>query len=115
MCECARDAITPFYFLVKTMGKWPLECVKFGLLIFAPVISFYYFHKIENFEDKIEQYHRATTTAASLKNEAMIKEYQQKMREKRDKRFKEELESMRANDSNELKEKLVNLEGKENN
>ena len=97
------------------MGKWQLECVKFGTFIFAPVISFYWFHKIENFEDKIEQYHRATTTADSIKNEAMIREYQQKMREKRDKRFKQELESIRANDSNELREKLTSIEGQEKN
>ena len=82
VCDCERNALTLFYPLVKNMGKWQLECVKFGTFIFAPVVSFYWFHKIENFEDKIEQYHRATTTADSIKNEAMIRDYQQKMREK---------------------------------
>jgi hypothetical protein len=97
------------------MGKWQLECVKFGTFIFAPVVSFYWFHRIENFEDKIEQYHRATTTADSLKNEELIGVYQHKMRENRDKRFKEELESIRANDSNVLREKLARFEEQEKN
>jgi len=91
------------------MGGWQLECAKFGLFIFSPVIAFYWFHRIENLEDKFEEYHRKTTTAASLKNEEMIKEYQQKMRERRDKKFKEELDNIRATEN--LQQNLANLEG----
>jgi len=90
---------------------WQLECAKFGLFIFSPVIAFYWFHKVENLEEKFEDYHRKTTTAQSLKNEEMIKEYQQKMREKRDRKFKEELDNIRATEN--LQEKLAKLEGAE--
>lgn len=97
------------------MGKWQLECFKFGLYIFSPVAAFYWINKFENFEEKIEQFHRAQTSADSIKYEQMIKEYQTKAREERDKRYKEELKNSIADQTNELKEKLAKLEGNEQN
>ena len=92
------------------MGGWQLEATKFCLYIFAPVAAFAYFHKYENFEEKIEDYHRSQTSASAIKNEIMITEFQQKLREKRDQKFKDELEHIRATEAGELKEKLANLE-----
>jgi len=73
------------------MGEWRLEAAKFALYIFAPVFSFYHFHKVENFEQKLKAAHRSQYSIASAKSDEMIKEFQTKMREKRDKRFKEKL------------------------
>ena len=87
------------------MGNWQLEVAKFGLYIFAPVASFYYFHKVENFEDKLEEYHRKQNSATSIQNEKMIKECQQKLRELREAKFKRELatfESPQETGGNEL-------------
>ena len=84
--------------------------IEFCLYIFAPVAAFAYFHKYENFEEKIEDYHRSQTSASAIKNEIMITEFQQKLREKRDQKFKDELEHIRATEAGELKEKLANLE-----
>ena len=92
------------------MGGWQLEATKFCLYIFAPVAAFAYFHKYENFEEKIEDYHRSQTSASAIKNEIMITDFQQKLREKRDQKFKDELEHIRATEAGELKEKLANLE-----
>jgi len=97
------------------MGNWQLEVFKFSLYIFAPVLSFYHFHRIENFEEKIEEYHKAHVSEKSIKNEKIIKECQQRLREGRDKKFKAELETIRANEANDLKQKLAEIEGLERN
>ena len=48
--------------------------------------------------------------SSAIKNEIMITDFQQKLREKRDQKFKDELEHIRATEAGELKEKLANLE-----
>ena len=105
-----KDDIHTKTYLDIIMGGWQLEATKFCLYIFAPVAAFAYFHKYENFEGKIEEYHRSQTSASAIKNEIMITDFQQKLREKRDQKFKNELEHMRATEAGELKEKLANFE-----
>ena len=99
-----------YQFKMVQRYKWQLEVFKFSLYIFAPVAAFYYFHRIENFEDKIEEYHRKHITAKSIKNEEMIKDCAKILRERRDQKFKVELESLRATEENQLKQKLNEIE-----
>ena len=94
------------------MGTWKLEVAKFALYVFAPVASFYYFHKVEYFEDKIAESYRKQYSVTSAEGEKQIRECQEKMREKREARFKEQLatlEERRPSETRKLKEQMANM------
>jgi len=56
------------------MGRWQLEIWKFSLYVFAPVASFYIYHKVDFFNKDLERFERKVTTPALLQNEKQIKE-----------------------------------------
>jgi len=56
------------------MGNWQLEIFKFSLYVFAPVASFYIYHKIDFFNNELEKLERKVTTPTLLKNEKQMQE-----------------------------------------
>jgi len=56
------------------MGRWQLEIWKFSLYVFAPVASFYIYHKVDFFNKDLERFERKVTTPALIQNEKQIKE-----------------------------------------
>lgn len=56
------------------MGNWQLEVAKFGMYVFAPVMSFWVYHKIDFWKEDLERYERKIHTPAVLQNEKQIKE-----------------------------------------
>lgn len=56
------------------MGNWQLEIFKFSLYVFAPVASFYIYHKVDFFNNELERLERKVTTPQLLKNEKQMQE-----------------------------------------
>jgi len=82
------------------MGGWHLEAFKFSLYIFAPVAAFWYYHQADTVEANYDKLYSNTITELQLKDEKLIKEAQQKMRELRDKRFQKELDELNKSKEN---------------
>ena len=76
------------------MGGWHLEAFKFSLYIFAPVGAFWYYHQADTIESNYDKLYSNTITEQSIRDEKLIREAQQKMRELRDKRFQKELDEL---------------------
>ena len=73
------------------MGNWQLEVVKMGIYIFTPVAAFYYFHQVEYFKEDLIRYQRKARSLTSTKNDELMKECQEKLRENKEAQFKEQL------------------------
>jgi len=56
------------------MGNWQLEIFKFSLYVFAPVASFYIYHKVDFFNNELETFQRKYNTPQLLKNEKQIQQ-----------------------------------------
>jgi len=82
------------------MGGWHLEAFKFSLYIFAPVAAFWYYHQAGTIEYNYDKLYSNTVTEQSIRDEKLIKEAQQKMRELRDKRFQKELDELNKSKEN---------------
>jgi len=77
------------------MGNWQLEIGKMAIYMAFPVTSFYVYHQVDWFEDKLKDIHTKTRTKETIQNDKEIKEYVEMMRTHRDKQFKEDLAKMK--------------------
>lgn len=79
------------------MGNWQLEVGKFALYVFIPVAAFYMYHQVDYFKDDLLRYERRTNTSQVQQNEALLKEYFDKLRDKRDDQLKQKLQTLEQN------------------
>jgi len=84
------------------MGRWQLEIWKFSLYVFAPVASFYIYHKVDFFSRDLERFERKVTTPALLENDKQIKEDLEFLNSLREESLRRKFESQvtAANDKN---------------
>jgi sigma54-dependent transcription regulator len=85
------------------MGNWQLEIFKFSLYVFAPVASFYIYHKIDFFSKDLERYERKVTTPALVQNEKQIKEDLEFLNSLREESLRRKFESEMAAATNKNK------------
>jgi len=75
------------------MGNWQLEIGKFAMYVFAPVVAFYVYHKVDFFTEDLEQFNRKINTPQMLANEKQMKEDLELMKQLRDSAIRKKLES----------------------
>jgi len=75
------------------MGNWQLEIFKFSLYVFAPVASFYIYHKVDFFGQELERFERKVTTPELLKNEKQIQENMAVLNSLREENLRSKFES----------------------
>jgi len=78
-----------------------MEAAKFALYIAAPVVAFWYYHRIENFENRLAHYYKNTYTRKEKENNEMIKEFRSKVNRIRMKEFEKMEKELEAKKSNE--------------
>lgn len=80
------------------MGNWQLEVFKMAIYIFMPVASFYVYHQVDFFEDKLRGLQRRVHSTESTENEKVIKEAIDKIQKSRfgnaEKSFQEQLKEL---------------------
>jgi hypothetical protein len=74
------------------MGNWQLEVGKFAFYVFAPVMSFYIYHRVDYFKDDLLKFERKTQTPERLLNQEKLREDMKLLQRLREMNFKESLQ-----------------------
>jgi len=78
------------------MGNWQLEVWKFSMYVFAPVVSFWVYHKVDFFKDDLIKFERKVQTPEILQNEQKIKDDLELLNRLKEISLKKRLESQAA-------------------
>lgn len=76
------------------MGNWQLEIGKFAMYVFAPVVAFYVYHKVDFFNEDLERFNRKINTPQSLANEKQMKEDLELLKRLRESSIRKKLENL---------------------
>jgi len=76
------------------MGNWQLEIGKFAMYVFAPVVAFYVYHKVDFFNEDLEQFNRKINTPQMLANEKQMKEDLELLKRLRESSIRKKLENL---------------------